>query len=306
MAPDSASLYASTIDTESVQSHSALYQPTLPLADLPKPNLREPKLDAYSVEADTPSHPSEGTLDALPDTGRIARRAFDPLPGLGTSKLPVMPPAATKLKTPRVVSQILADAPTHWKSLAEAIAARVQEAGLKSLMVASALRGEGVTTVATALAIAVAQHGPMKVCLVDGNFSHPALANTLRLTARVGMEHHLRDNVALADTIVSFEKISLAVLPTLEAIDLPNVVLGMEKLKEVIGRLTQTYDLVIVDQGSLFSERKPTHLPEGIDATLLVRDPSKCSPELLDQLDGYVARHQISSLGVIENGVDDE
>jgi hypothetical protein len=34
-----------------------------------------------------------------------------------------------------------------------------------------------------------------------------------------------------------------------------------------------------------------------------VRDASKTGPELFDQLDAYLARQGVASLGVIENGV---
>jgi Mrp family chromosome partitioning ATPase len=304
LAPDSATFYGSSIDTESVQVDSpGVYQPAVSSAETKKSSPPKPEADSYSM-----ANPLGGERpeSASPPDIRSPRRAFEPLPGLSGTKLTPTAPAAAKLRVPKIVSQILGDAPDHWKGLAEAIGARVKEAGLKSLMVGSALRGEGCTTVATALAMAVAQHGGLKVVLVDGNFSHPGLATMLKLPARVGMEHHLRDNVALSDTIVSFEKSNLSVLPTLEAIDLPSIVLGVEKVGEVIERLCSTFDLVIVDQGALFAGRKPTSLPASVDAALLVRDPSKCSPELLDQLDTYVARHHVSSLGVIENGVDEE
>ncbi len=304
LAPDSTTFYGGSIDTESVQVDSpAIYQPAVGSPEAKKSSPSMPETDSYLMAnapiVDRPELPGVEEL-------RSPRRSFEPLPGLSGTKLTPTAPAAAKLRVPKIVSQILGDAPDHWKGLAEAVGARVKEAGLKSLMVGTALRGEGCTTVATTLALAVAQHSGLKVVLVDGDFSHPGLATMLKLPARVGMEHHLRDNVALSDTIISFEKSHLSVLPTLEAIDLPSIVLGVEKVGEVIERLCSTFDLVIIDQGALFAGRKPTPLPASVDAALLVRDPSKCSPELLDQLDTYVARHHVSSLGVIENGVDDE
>jgi Mrp family chromosome partitioning ATPase len=304
LAPESAAYFGSSIDTESVQVDlPGIYQPEVRSPDAKKSSPLKSEAESYPMVSPTgESRPESPSVHDL----RSPRRLFEPLPGLSGTKLTPASPAATKLRVPKIVSQILGDAPDHWKGLAEAIGARVKEAGLKSLMVGTALRGEGCTTVATALAWAVAQHSGLKVVLVDGDFSHPGLATMLKLPARVGMEHHLRDNVALSDTIVSFEKSHLSVLPTLEAIDLASMVLGVEKVGEVIERLCSTFDLVIIDQGALFAGRKPTVIPACVDAALLVRDPSKCSPELLDQLDTYVARHHVSSLGVIENGVDDE
>jgi Mrp family chromosome partitioning ATPase len=313
MTPETAPHLAGSIDTDSILNEmTSIYPTTIPSLGSTK---TPPAFQAEKVEKETysmASHEARSSATSPVDSTvksaelpRSVKRSFEPLPGLVSTKLAPMPTSAVKFRMPKVVGQILADGPEHWRGLAEGIAARVKEAGLRSMMVATALRGEGGTTVSVALAMSLAQHTDLRVCLVDGHFGHPGLASMLRLSARVGMEHHLRENVSLADTIVSFESSHLAVLPTLESIDLPNIVLGAEKVAEVIERLTHSFDLVMIDQGALFAGRKPMAVPSGIDAALLVRDPSKSSPELLDQLDTYVARHHVSSLGVIENGVDD-
>ena len=157
---------------------------------------------------------------------------------------------------------------------------------------------------ATAVTIAMATHSSLKVVLVDGDLGHPSIGEQLKLSTRVGIEHHLLENVSLSEAIVTFQKPVFAVLPTMEPVDQAASPSIVTKLREVIERLEATYDLVVIDIGSLFAGRKPVALPPGIDATLIVRDPTKSSPELLDQLDGYLARQGISSLGVIENGVE--
>ncbi|MBY0588611.1 hypothetical protein K2X85_15670 [bacterium] len=291
---------ASSIDTESIHGEmSTIYPTIIPSLGSKKPTTPATEAGGYTMqqEGKTPL-PIRETEPA-----HTVRRSFEPLAGLAETKLAPLTPSVAKWRTPKVVGQILADGPEHWQGLAEGIAVRVKEAGLRTMIIASALRGEGATTVSVALAMAMTQHTDLKVVLVDGHFAHPGLASLLRVPARVGMEHHLRENVALADTLIGFEKSKLMVLPTLEAIDLPSIVLGAEKVAEVIERLSNSFDLVIIDQGSLFASRKPTMIPAAIDAALLVRDPAKSSPELLDQLDTYVARHHVSSLGVIENGV---
>ena len=293
------------IDTHSISTSGSPYtvEPTRPASSKPT------RVDQYSLTHEEPlpaatksAAKMEPMTSPMPAT---SGRTFRPLQQL-TAPAPPVPekPPAEKLKMPKVVAQILGDVPEHWKQLAEGIESRVKEAGLRTLLVTAALRGEGATTVATAVSVAIATHTPLKVVLVDGDLGHPSIGEQLKLNTRVGIEHHLLENVSLSEAIVTFQKPTLAVLPAMEPVDMTTTPsLGM-KLREVIDRLQATYDLVVIDIGSLFSGRKPVALPTGIDATLIVRDPTKSSPELLDQLDGYLARQGISSLGVIENGVD--
>lgn len=260
-------------------------------------------------ESRRPSHQKADVynLDSTPeeDFAPASRaKSIEPLPSLSLRSIePTSRTTIDKLRVPRVVNQILGDVPDHWEHLAGALEARVREADLGTLLVTSALKGEGATTVATALAIAAAQHTELKVLLLEADFVHPSLATQLRLSVRVGLEHHLLENVSLADTIVKSQSPSLGILPILEPFELPSLASTIGKLEEVLDRLRSVYDLVVIDMGSLFQGRRPLPIPAGIDATLIVRDPSKSGPELLDQLDSYIARQHVPSLGVIENGV---
>jgi Mrp family chromosome partitioning ATPase len=233
---------------------------------------------------------------------RPAVRTFAPLAPVVEAPAPLRA-APLKLRLPTVLSQILRDAPDHWEHLSRGVEARVKESGLRSLLVTSALQGEGATTVATALAVTVAQKTDLKVLLLDADFAHPCLADQLKLGVRVGLEHHLLDATPLAQVTVAVEEPVFDILPTLEPFQLPAMAHSSRRLEDVLDELRRHYDLIIVDLGALFADRKPIRIPLGVDAALIVRDPARCSPDLLDQLDAYIARQGVSSLGVIENGV---
>lgn len=303
--PSSWEAFGGSIDTHSISSSGTPFGVE---AHRPAPS-KPARLEPYTLQHEDPSPapaPKGGmTMEPVSMPLTAMSRSFRPLPQMAVPAPPVPEkPTLEKLRIPKVVAQILGDVPDHWKQLAQGIESRVKEAGLQTLLVTAALRGEGATTVATAVSVALATHTPLKVVLVDCDLGHPAISEQLKLNTRVGIEHHLLENVSLSEAIVTFQKPSLAVLPAMEPVDMTVMPSVTMKLREVIERLEATYDLVVIDIGSLFAGRRPVQLPTGIDATLIVRDPTKSSPELLDQLDSYLARQGISSLGVIENGVD--
>lgn len=251
----------------------------------------------------------EGDLyswDAEGSMGKNEGKAIPPLRAIagGTPSSTVERHTHDRLRLPKMVSQILNDVPEHWRDLARALASRVEEGNLHTLLVTSALVGEGATTVSIAVAASLAMHTELHVALVDADFANPSIAHQLKMNARVGMEHHLLEHVALEDVMTSYKRPSLSVLPTLEKFELPSIVEGESKVSDLLDRMRSQFDLVVVDRGSIFAGRKPVPLPKGLDATLVVRDPSKSGPQLLDQLDRYLSRQGVSSLGVIENGVD--
>ncbi len=58
----------------------------------------------------------------------------------------------------------------------------------KVVLITSSLAGEGKTTVANNLAIALAKHG--KTCLVDADLRMPKVGTSFNLLPRFGLEHY--------------------------------------------------------------------------------------------------------------------
>lgn len=233
-----------------------------------------------------------------------ARRqaVFRPLPTFVAATPALRPKCKVpRLRTPRVVSQILKELPAPWATLAKEIETRVTRDGMRTLMVATSLVGEGSTSVSCALACALAEHTSLRLLLVDADFCRPSLAKVLQLPSRVGVEHHLLERVSLDEIIVSCDKPKLDILPILEPFE---VTACKNRRNDLMTRMRSAYDLVVLDVGAVLESSEPTDLPAGIDATLVVRDPAKSSPALLDRLDAHLAEHGVSSLGVIENGVE--
>lgn len=123
-----------------------------------------------------------------------------------------------------------------------------QKQGIKTILVTSAVAGEGKTTTAINLALSLKQAG-QKVILVDGNFRRGNIAERLDFSKeQQGLINVLKGEIALTSAIVSAGKVEdLKILPkgifesfTSDAID-------FEKLNGILNELKADYDWVVMD-----------------------------------------------------------
>lgn len=119
-------------------------------------------------------------------------------------------------------------------------------AGGKVIVVASSTPGEGKSAAAVQLAISCAM-AERKVLLFDCDLRRPQIANLLQMNGQVG----------LGEVLARPERIGQAVLPTrVDGLDAllagdvplnPSELLGSLRMKELIGRLRDSYDYIIMD-----------------------------------------------------------
>lgn len=111
--------------------------------------------------------------------------------------------------------------------------------------------GEGKTTVATNLAIALAQIG-RRVILVDGDLRRPRLAQIFDRSCAGGLAELLDragslEDVPLAEYILSTPVPNLSLLPTRPAHDGISSMLHSAHMRVLLDRLRQEFDHVIID-----------------------------------------------------------
>jgi capsular polysaccharide biosynthesis protein len=126
-----------------------------------------------------------------------------------------------------------------------------------SLAVTSAVQGEGKTTVAINLALALTYAG-VRTVLVDADLRRPMVAESLGLVDNVGLTTVLSGRAQVDDVLQSWGGTSLKVLASGERPPNPSELLGSPAMKDLVGRLEGQFDVVIIDT--------PPLLPEGTSA----------------------------------------
>ena len=116
----------------------------------------------------------------------------------------------------------------------------------KVILLTSSLPGEGKTTLANNLAIALAKHG--RTCLVDADLRKPAVGASFKLTPGTGLEHYLRgsasfDQVTYPSPQVRNLTIIPSIMPTGNAVEL----LTDEPVRILVKRLRERFDFAVID-----------------------------------------------------------
>jgi Mrp family chromosome partitioning ATPase len=197
---------------------------------------------------------------------------------------------------PRNVEVLIAAAGSEFAEFARELQDRVH-AGRKTLVVTSAERGEGRTTVLLALARLAANRN-LKTVVVDVDLGAPQLAEQLGLRPELGWDDVYAERLPATDALIEGVEDRLTVLPLRSPLADPRSLAGKSGLGDILSELRSHYDLVLLDAGPLSDDPQAIDLAAvlggaTIDDGLVVRDRRRTHPK---QVQAVCRR--LSALGV--------
>lgn len=139
----------------------------------------------------------------------------------------------------------------------------------KSVVVTSSVPGEGKSTTATNLAIALAQAG-QSVCLVDADLRRPAVSDYLGLERDAGLTTALIGRADVNDLLQPWGDDNLFVLTSGQIPPNPSELLGSQEMEHLIRRLEAAFDTVIIDAPPLLPVTDAAVLSQYAGGVLLV------------------------------------
>ncbi|HEY6797814.1 MAG TPA: polysaccharide biosynthesis tyrosine autokinase [Kineosporiaceae bacterium] len=139
-----------------------------------------------------------------------------------------------------------------------------------SLVVTGSVQGEGKTTTAANLAVAMAQNGE-RVVLVDADLRRPAVADVFGLPGGIGLTTVLRGDVPVDAALQQWrDDLPLQVLPAGPLPPNPSELIGSARMAELVRELTGRGLTVVVDSPPLLPVTDATILARITDGALLV------------------------------------
>lgn len=144
----------------------------------------------------------------------------------------------------------------------------------KTMLVTSSLPGEGKTTTATNMAIAMAQAG-QRVALVDADLRRPMTASYLGLERGAGLTTALVGAADIDDLLQPWGDDDLFVLTSGQIPPNPSELLGSEGMTQLIKRLEDAFDVVIIDAPPLIPVTDATVLSQKVGGVVLVVGSAK-------------------------------
>jgi exopolysaccharide/PEP-CTERM locus tyrosine autokinase len=160
----------------------------------------------------------------------------------------------------------------------------------RSIMVTSAVPGEGKSFVAANLAVSVARHVNWNVLLIDCDLRLPSIHRQFGFENAPGLSNYLTDGTALSQLLLRTGIKNLTILPAGKLPDNPSELLSSERMAALLEEAAARYNdrLIIIDSPPPKLTAESGALARYVDAILLVvkygSTPKNSVTELIDKL----------------------
>ncbi len=174
-----------------------------------------------------------------------------------------------------------------------------------TVLVTSALPGEGKTTTAAGLAITVAQGLQETVLLVDADLRKPSIHKTLGIDPEhLGLADYLAGTAVYDDVVVKTNFPKLSVIPSGLIPSNPSELISSERMASLITEVKTRYDdrLVIIDSPPVLSLTDSVVLGQKVDAVLLVVFAGRTHKDAA--LEAIHTLNEVNLMGIVFNHFD--
>ncbi|MHC8608817.1 tyrosine-protein kinase domain-containing protein [Paenarthrobacter ureafaciens] len=172
----------------------------------------------------------------------------------------------------------------------------------RSVLVTSSLPGEGKSTTATNLSIAMAQAG-LSVCLIDADLRRPMVNEYLGLDRNAGLTTALLGTADVTELLQSWGEDSLFVLTSGQIPPNPSELLGSDEMKQLVARLEHSFDAVIIDAPPLLPVTDSAVLSQHVGGVVVVAGSQKLRYQDLEKALAALAMVGSNVLGVVLNRI---
>ena len=173
---------------------------------------------------------------------------------------------------------------------------------IASLMITSAVAGEGKTTTTANLGVSFAQLG-WKVLLIDADLRRPALYRQFPVTNEAGLSDVLAQHVDPELLIQSTGVHNLRLLPSGPIPPNPAEILSASRLQQLCEQLQSQYDLIIFDCAITLSIPDTLLMAPGIGGLFLVHNPDRGDKGGVETAKKMLERANANILGIMFNNV---
>lgn len=170
----------------------------------------------------------------------------------------------------------------------------------KSILMSSSLPGEGKSTTATNLALALAQAG-QTVCLIDADLRRPMVSEYLGLDRNAGLTTALVGQADVMDLLQPWGVDPLYVLTSGQIPPNPSELLGSKQMRLILERLEESFDAIIIDAPPLLPVTDAAVLAQHVGGVVLVVGVQKLKRHDLEKTLGTLDLVKAQVLGVVLN-----
>jgi exopolysaccharide/PEP-CTERM locus tyrosine autokinase len=174
----------------------------------------------------------------------------------------------------------------------------------KTIMITSALPGEGKSFVASNLAVSIAQNINEHVLLIDGDIRRPTQHKIFGFGEVPGLSEHLSEGTPLSSLILKTNVNKLSLLPSGATPSNPSELLSSESMSDLIQETKDRYSdrYVIIDSPPPRLTSETAALAKQVDGIILVIHSDSTPKDMVEKLVEMFDKEKI--LGIVMNRFD--
>lgn len=174
---------------------------------------------------------------------------------------------------------------------------------IRSIIMSSALPGDGKSTIAANLAQVATAMG-QRVLIVDVDLRKPQVHERLNVSNKVGLSNLIADDLPVKSAIQQLTPGGqLFVLTAGKIPPDPTKLLASHKMQQLMGTFERCFDLVIYDAPPTTGLADVSLIGQRTDGLVLISRMAKTDRTVLDKAIETLRLAQIPTLGIVANGV---
>lgn len=191
----------------------------------------------------------------------------------------------------------------QYRTLRNSIVALNPEGAPRTVVLTSALRGEGKTVTAVNLAVALAEMPNTRVLVVDANLHLPGVERILGVARRQGLSELLSGRLSLDQAVRPLPVPGVSLLGAGATPKNPSELLASDRLKIVLSQLKQRFNYVLLDAPEALAISDATLLGSLADGVVLVVRLSSTPRQYVEQAHSMLENLGSNVLGTCVTGV---
>lgn len=173
---------------------------------------------------------------------------------------------------------------------------------VRVIVITSSEAGEGKSTTAGNLAISFSQ-AQKKTIMIDCDLRKPSLHKKFKISNMIGLSDLLKGRESLKEAVHQYNNY-LDILTSGKVPPNPSEMLGSHSMENLIERLKEEYDIIIIDSAPLQAVTDAQILSRKADGTILVVRAEKTKRDSVMQAKELLQKVDANILGVVLNGVE--
>jgi len=170
----------------------------------------------------------------------------------------------------------------------------------KSIVITSSVEGEGKSSIAANISLAFKMSG-MSIMLIDFNLRRPSLHNFFDVPNDKGLTNVLTEEIELKEVVVHTGLEGLYLLPSGQIPPDPSKLVESRRLKDIINKLKEEFDIVIMDSPPIIPVNDPIVLGAIADGIIYVIESGRVNLSMIEHTIGIIERAGINLIGIVMN-----